>query len=266
MNLKKISPLLILLFTTLAFAEEKGLNQFDMFDNRFYINAGANFGTLQNHNNQTAQFISSNMGLGVEKLFFDSRIWLNAELGSMMSYHELDNNLSQEQKIPLAFDPKFYSLNLKLGRAFQIVDNSVQITPYALVGKNGNMTPYSLSNTAIDDHHVKYITSGLENFFWTTGIGGRLEYAVAETFDFYLDENLNYNLDNSHVQAPNVKLNNLELMNTIGAKWQAVSKLQFAIEGYYRYQQYTLSVPQEQDLQYNPLMDFGTRLMVGMTF
>jgi hypothetical protein len=183
-----------------------------------------------------------------------------------MTYNELDNNINQATKNPVPFDPNFFSMNLKLGRAFQVLQDHLQVTPYILLGKNGNMTPYTVIGSAQDINSVKYINSGLSNFFWTSGIGGRLEYAVNQTFDFYLDENLNYNLDNSKIQAPYVKQNNLSLVNLIGFKWQAWRELQFAVEGFYTYEDYLLSMPQEQNSQFNPSSNFGTRFVVGLTF
>jgi hypothetical protein len=264
MNVRNLVAVLLLVTSVdLVYAEP---TQFDMFDNRIYVTGGANIGVLHNNWDQTAKIFAGDAGLGVEKLFPTSRIWLDFELSNLFSYHELDDNLTQSPKNPVPFDPKFFSMNLKLGRAFQIVSNDLQLTPYALVGKNGNLSPYTVLNTAVEQNQVKYINSGLNNYFWTTGIGGRLEYAVADTFDFYLDENLNYNIDNSKVQSPFVKQNNLELVNLIGAKWQAWRELQFAVEGYSNYQHYVLSQPEAQNSQFNPFMNFGTRFVVGLTF
>jgi hypothetical protein len=264
MNVRKKCALMFLsCFLGVSYAER---NQFDMFDNRVYLDGGANVVVLKNQWQQSSKVLSTNAGIGVEKLFVTSRVWFDFELGNLMTYHELDNNLMQSPKNPLPFDPNFFSMNLKLGRAFQVVDNQLQITPYVLLGKNGNMTPYTVVDSAQDINGVKYINSGLSNFFWTSGIGGRLEYAVNETFDFYLDENLNYNLDNSKIQSPYVKQTNLSIVNLVGIKWQAWRELQFAVEGFYTYQDYLLSMSQDQNSEYNPSSTFGTRLTVGLTF
>ncbi len=247
----------------LSYAEQ---NQFDMFDNRVYLDGGANLVVLKNNWQQSSKILSTNAGIGFEKLFVTSRVWFDFNLGNLMTYHELDNNLAQAAKNPVPFDPNFFSMNLKLGRAFQVVDDQLQTTPYILLGKNGNMTPYTVVDSAQDINGVKYISSGLSNFFWTSGIGGRLEYAVNQTFDFYLDENLNYNHDNSKIQAPYVKQNNLALVNLVGFKWQAWRDLQFAVEGFYTYQDYLLSMPQDQNSEFNPSSTFGTRFTVGLTF
>lgn len=261
----------ILLFNIITFSYAKNVEslqktQFDMFDNRMYLGADASLLFLSNNWGQNASLLSSNAELGVEKLFFNSRVWFDFNLTNLISYHQLDNNIIQPTKNPLPFDPNLFTISLKVGRAFQVVHNHLQITPYGLFSKNSNMTPYSVLYTAQDQDGVKYINSGLNNFFWTAGFGGRLEYAVSNTFDFYLDEHLSYSYDNAVIQHPYVKQNNIALANLLGMKWQAWNKLQFAVEEFYNYQDYLITLPEQQYSQFRPKSILGTRFVVGLTF
>ena len=261
-----------------AFAVNNGA--FQQFDDQYDIGYGMSQMTFQNGNGsqniQQNQFIT----LDVERLF-DVGVWMNVNADLVLSQNSLGNSsvgtgqgnsgIPNNPGMPASQDPNFGGVNAKVGYAFPILPEHLQLTPYAMVGRNTN-----LSMSGIVSNGYANVT---QDYFYTGGIGGRIEYRINKYILVYGDQLASYNWDQSAPVGGIQPQNNMIWVSTLGAKFNIVKNLQLGIQGYYNNYQYMSSPPSPTPSNnggstssgnlttiYQPQNSIGGVFTVGLTY
>ena len=233
--------LLSIAFTT-AFAAEN--LSFKEFDNEYNTGIGVYNSSFKNgagyQNIQQSQFLS----LEVERLF-DKGIWMDVGASivtSQNSYGNSANGTGQSGSgvpyfpgMPSSQDPNLGGVNAKVGYAFPVMPDQLQLTPYGLLGRNTN-----LAMSTILSNGFANVTN---DYYYTVGAGGRLEYIVNSNIFLYADQLISYNFDQSQPVGGIAPQNNMVYLTTLGAKFNIVDNLQLGVSGFYKNYQAMASVP-----------------------
>ena len=261
-----------------AFAVNNGA--FQQFDDQYNIGYGASQMSLQNGaGNQTLQqnqFIT----LEVERLF-DMGVWMDVGANLVLSQNSLGNQATGtgngqsgvpgQPGMPASQDPNFGGVNAKVGYAFAILPQHLQVTPYALAGRNTNLAMSSIVSNGYNN-----VTS---DYYYTGGVGARIEYRINPYILVYADQNAAYNWDQSAPTAGVQPQNTMNYVSTLGAKFNVVKNLQLGLSGFYNNYQQMASAPyptpsnnggQGSNGQlttiYQPQSSMGGLVTVGLTY
>lgn len=123
-----------------------------------------------------------------------------------------------------------YGLNGKVGYAFSLANQHLLLTPYALVGMNNN------SSTMINE--IASLLPGSSSatanqFYYTGGVGGRLEYRINRTIDLYADQNVAMNWDQTGLPFGIQPQNFVSYTSTLGARFNLAPNFQLGVKGFY---------------------------------
>lgn len=250
---------------------------FQQFDNQYNLGYGYNEVTVQNGNNTAAQIDNQTLNLEVERLF-DVGVWMDAivNMNLQSSTNQSGGMGGQTNGIQpwLTQDPNFVSLNAKVGYAFEVVTNHLQITPYLTLGRNSNLMASTVAYANNGAYH-----NIAQDYYLTMGVGGRLEYRINRAIDLYLDQLVNYNWDQSNPGTyasvgSAVAQNTMLWTTTLGAKFNIVKNLQLGINGFYTSYQQLATAPNDIGALgassgvgiYRPNYAFGGMINVGLTY
>lgn len=246
-------------------ADENSNASFQKFENEYNLGYGYSQGGLINGKQQTSTYNEQTFNLEVERLF-NNGIWLDGNFNMVTGYGQEDlgplnggNNSGQ----PFGQNPFMYGFALKGGYAFQLIQDSLQIIPYAMFGRSSNLATSTVEGNANNTISADY--------FYTGGLGTRLDYRINDTFMIYADELYQYNWDNSGaIQTAQINLygksyaaTNYELTSTIGAKVNVWESLQLGVNGFYTYFQPQSNI---SGLVYTPNNIFGVMGTIGLTY
>ena len=242
------------------------LDSFQKFDNQFNVGYGVTMGNIVNGSNNQALVGTNYLQLDVERLF-DNGIWFDLSAG-LMTYSTNYNSIAPGTAPGLiGQNPNIANLNTKVGYAFPLVTDIVKITPYALIGRNTNLTANTLVNTTTIDPATGVGTTPniTQDYFYTTGLGGRLEYRINDKFSTYFDQSIAYNFDQSTSGNVYSGANSSNWMFTSSAniKYNVTKQLQFGLNGFYSYQMASGSMPSNQ---YQLQQNLGGLISVGITY
>ncbi|MFN8770431.1 MAG: hypothetical protein ACK5Z5_02110 [Neisseriaceae bacterium] len=270
MKQKRILILGSLLFITNVFADGSG---FQAFQNEYNLGYQFTQMTLINGDQSTAQANQQAINLEVEHLF-DIGIWADASLNMVTNYSQptlgpdYKNGGSGGQPNSQAYafgqNPFMYSILLKGGYAFSLLDDKMQIIPYVMFGRNANWAASTI------------VANGYENVatidsFLTGGVGLRLSYRFGENLMLYADQLYNYNWDQSGAiktiqtteYGKSYAATNYELTTTIGAKYNVTKDFQIGLSGFWNNYQHQSNI---SGTVYIPQNTFGEMLTVGLTY
>jgi hypothetical protein len=160
-------------------------------------------------------------------------------------------------------NPSDYGVNGKVGYAFTMANQHLQITPYGMVGLNNNASSMVAINGVANPQ-------GANLFAYTAGGGARIEYRANRWFLLFADQSLGYNWDQSGPLGGVMPQNNLFYTSTLGMKFNVVKNFQIGLRGYYTgYSPQAsnavpgtggfITVPQAQNA-------FGGLVSVGLTY
>ncbi|HMT02832.1 MAG TPA: hypothetical protein PKD00_05905 [Burkholderiales bacterium] len=247
---------------TLNISSVFAISKFQNFDNEFNLGYGIYQTTLSNgaHNqtlqqNQIAQ-------LEVERLF-DIGVWLDVKGSLVTASNSLGNmaaGTGQERGI-LSQDFNLGGINSKVGYAFEVVNEHLQLIPYGQMGLNTN-----LAMSTVINNNQQNITN---DFFYTLGIGLRLEYRISNELFLFADQVGNYNWDQSGPVNGIQPQNNIIYTSTIGIKYNACKNLQLGLNGFYNNYQYKALAPTIDSTGtsiYQPQYNVGGMFTVGLTY
>ncbi len=242
---------------------------FQQFDNQYNVGYAYNNLSIQNGANKNAEISSQSLNLNLERLF-NNGVWMN--IATSMN---LDTNTNQIGSYGgqingnqpfLTQDPNYISANAKVGYAFEVVSNHLQIIPYAFLGRNSN---FAASSIAYNNN------SNITQYaYFNLGLGSKLEYRINRNIDLYLDELMAYNFDLSNPSMnistlhTGVPQDNINFKTVIGAKFNVVKNLQLGVNAFYNNIVSQANAP--VDLQgvsvYTPRYLLGGMLTVGLTY
>ncbi len=209
-------------------------SSFQQFDKQFNLGYGMSQGTLKNGANEISGVTQSSINLEIERLF-NNGVWFLVDGNIVIS--TLNNQVNGVGSGNSMFNqqPNLGGLNAKVGYAFAMVPDTLLLTPYALIGRNTN-----LSASTVQNNNDANITN---DFYYTGGLGGRLEYRINNMFDVYADELVAYNWDQSGPVGGIQPQNNMIFTSTLGAKFNLYKQLQLGVNGFYSIYQPMASLP-----------------------
>jgi hypothetical protein len=240
---------------------------FQEFDNQIYIGYGTTYGNLTNTYNQNSNYGTTLIGIGVERLF-DMGLWLRFDGTLMTGYSNFNSSNPNALTGPLGQSPSVADLNIKVGYAFPVVKDTLLVTPYALMGRNTNLTSNSLNNNnASGTGGTSTLNANVtQDYFLTGGIGGRIEYRINSVFDIYFDQNALYNSERSGPTSNYTSATNYQLTSTLGAKFNVWDELQLGLNGFYTYNQLSGAAAPAQFYQLYQQNQVGGMVTVGLTY
>ncbi len=201
---------------------------FQDFDNQFNLGYGMNQMSVKNSQNSDAQVTDSYLSFEVEKLF-EMGVWfrVNANLVTSSLTNQSTGYGSTEkgsQYGVLNQSPNLGGIDGSVGYSFELLPN-LQLIPYGYVGRNTNLT----MATAINNQQAN-ITN---DYFYTLGMGARLEYRINSAIDVYFDQLANYNWDQSGPTSGISPVNLEVFVSTLGAKFNIYENFQVGVNAYY---------------------------------
>ena len=238
---------------------------FQQFENEYNLGFGFSQGGLINGQQQTSSYNEQMFNLEVERLF-NNGIWLDGNFNMVTQYSQEDlGPLNGGNGSGSAFgqNPFMYGFSLKAGYGFQLIQDTLQIIPYAMLGRNSNV-----ATSTVNANGDQTIAS---DYFYTGGIGARLDYRINNTIMLYADQLYSYNWDNSgaikDIQVPmygkTYAATNYEFTSTLGAKFNVWQSLQLGVNGFWTNYQPQSNI---SGLMYTPDNIFGMMATIGLTY
>lgn len=268
----------LLLLTSLVasnvFADISG---FQLFENQYNIGYQFTQMTLINGQQQTAPVTQRAINLEVEHLF-EMGIWADANFNMVTSYSQptlgpdyanggsggQGSGQSDDQAYAFGQNPFMYSFTLKGGYAFSVLNDELQLIPYAMFGRNANWAASTIVANG-------YQPAASNDFFSTGGLGVRVAYRVAQDLMFYMDELYSYNWDNSGAiktiqtaeYGKSYAATNYQFTTTLGARYNVTQDFQVGVSGFWNNYQHQSNV---SGLVYIPQNTFGEMVTAGLTY
>ncbi|HLX54252.1 MAG TPA: autotransporter outer membrane beta-barrel domain-containing protein [Aquella sp.] len=219
--MRKLLISLLAVSSTASFAVANN-SEFQEFLNEANIGWGMNqtvssFGTSPK---APGNLISTGNQLNLEaERLFNSGVWVDAVANMQFA--------AGPTAIP--YNAPSYGLNGKVGYAFPLANQHLLITPYGQVGMNNN------SSTMVNELVVTTSTPGItaNDYVWTAGVGGRIEYRINRWIDIYGDQNIVYNWDQTGMTLGIMPQNFMSLTSMIGARFNLAPNFQLGVRGYY---------------------------------
>jgi len=230
---------------------------FQQFDNEYNIGYGVTSGNLTNGNTggvNNTQF----MNIEVEHLF-NMGVWFDVN-ASLLTYYsqEVDPAVASLGNTT-GSQPNFGGLNANVGYAFAFIPEHLLLIPYGTVGRNTNLSSYTLNNAGTN-------TNLTQDYFWTFGIGARLDYRINNIFDVYLDQSAVYNSSQAPVTQGLAPNDNYLYTTTLGAKFNVYRSLQLGAKGFYQNSYYTQSLTGAGSTAWVPQSTVGGLVSIGLTY
>lgn len=256
---------LILLASTTALPSFAYFNYstFQKFDNEvsfgFNVQQG-NFSTLNSPGASNSYGITA-FNLEVEKLF-DIGLWLDVNVGNVQIYTQTVGPVS-----PLGAYPFLASLNAKVGYNIAFT-NFFALTPYLLLGKNANLTTF----TGTIGGSAPTNQGATQDFFYTAGLGARLEFPINKYVYLFADQLVAYNDDQTRLYYNGLMMtaSNYQTTSTVGVKVNLAQNLQLASNVFYNtytgYDTNTLNAMNDSGQGGLPTTALGAQFSVGFTF
>lgn len=260
--MRKLLISLLALSGASSFAMANNLLQ--QFDNQYNLGYGMSATGMQNGAGSHSQANSQFINLEVERLF-DAGVWMdvNANMVTSSNNDQPAGSTGAGSKNPLNQNFNLGGMNAKVGYGFSLAHQHLMITPYGLVGRNTNVAASTI------------LANGQQNmanndFFYTAGVGGRIEYRVTSWFDIYGDQNAAYNWDQSQPNMFYQPQNMTTYTSTLGAKFNIVKNLQLGANAFYTNYQYMAAAPTvgtgTTSSVYQPQSTVGGMITVGLTY
>ncbi len=199
------------------------LSDFQAFDNE--INVG--FGLQQDQSTQPDRSGSSTIGNNQVYSLEGERILNNGIYIDVLANMAFTSTPTNNQVNPVISN---YGVNGKVGYVFEVANTHLLLTPYGLLGLNNN----GLQRLNTATQAVTYNPSLNVGYFYTYGLGGRIEYRINDTILVYADQNYMMSLDQTQYgSSSNAMQNYNSAMSTLGAKFNLVDLFQLGVRAMY---------------------------------
>ncbi|MBP7781524.1 MAG: hypothetical protein KA049_01095 [Burkholderiales bacterium] len=261
--MRKILILSLTSLATYAFAatsinsESSSYVAFQQFDRQYSFGFGVTSGQLTNGSNEATnntQFVN----VEVERLF-NIGVWMDINAYLLTYYSQVADPAVPTLGVTTGSQAQFGGLNAKVGYAFPLLKDTLMITPYAVLGRNVNLSSYSLAAAPS--------TANLtQDYFWSVGGGARLEYRLNNVFDFYLDQSAVYNASQAPTTQGLPANNNYAYTTTLGSKFNLYRNFQLGGQLFYTGNYFTQSLVTSSGTALVPQSAIGGMLSVGLTY
>lgn len=223
--MRKLLLSLLAVSSTAAFGVANN-SEFQEFDNQISLGWGMNSTTSNAatvFSGTGAAYSSNGNMLNMEgERLFNSGVWVDVNANMQFGGGETTPSIATTPYIAPA-----YGLNGKVGYAFPLAGQHILLTPYALLGINSNVNSY------VSDVFTATPANSANSFYYTAGVGGRLEYRVNRWLELFADQNATYNWDQSQPQAGIAPQNFASYTSTLGAKFNLAPNFQLGVRGWY---------------------------------
>lgn len=249
---------------------------FQDFQNEYNIGYGYSSGSLINGAHNTVSYNTQSLNLELEHLF-DMGVWFDVNFSMLTSNNQ--QNLGQlnggngsytgnpmyDNGAAFNQNPFVFTFNGRAGYAFNLIKNTLQLTPYLMLGRNSNWATSTI------------LANGSENltmdYFYTGGLGARLSYRINNAILLYADGSGVYNWDNSgavksiqsspEYYGKSYAATNFGFKSAVGGKFNVYKSLQLGANAFW----YNFE-PQSNisGLMYTPQNTFGGELSIGLTY
>jgi len=258
--MRKIIFTLLSISAVSAFASQNVL--FQEFDNRASIGYGmqqntSGYGTSRNVPVNSWVYSTSNiLNLEAEHLM-DIGIWVDVNANTAFGSGPVNKNPVTGSTVG-TYQSSDYGINGKVGYAFTMANQHLQIIPYAALGINS-------MNTVI-----QYIPStpgvNANSFAYLGGVGGRLEYRINRTILLFADQLVAYNWDQSGPKGGIMPQNMITSTSTLGAKFNLAPNFQLGVQGVYSDYQPLASNSTSAGFMMQPQWSLGGLVSLGITY
>ncbi len=258
--MRKISFILLLLSSIVANAQSNA--PFQEFDNRASIGYGmqqttSGYGTTSTIPVNSWVYSKSNiLNFEVERLM-DAGIWVDVNANMAFGAGPVSRNAITGSNGG-TYQSSDYGINGKVGYAFTMANQHLQITPYAALGVN------SMSGS------IQYVTStpgvSANNFAYLGGAGGRIEYRINRAILLFADQLVAYNWDQSGPIGGVMPQNMITLTSTGGAKFNLAPNFQLGVQGVYSNYQPLASNKTSTGFMMQQQWSIGGLVSVGITY
>lgn len=223
--MRKLFISLLAASSTASFAVANN-SEFQEFDNQISIGYGQNSTTSKSATaagGSGAEYSSTGSMLNFEgERLFNNGVWVDVNANMQFGGGPTSINVTAPYIAPS------YGLNGKVGYAFSLANQHLLLTPYGLVGINNNQ-----NSTVGEDLLSQSPLNSADNFYYTGGIGGRLEYRINRWIELYADQNIAYNWDQSNPQFGIAPQDFTSYTSTLGAKFNLAPSFQLGVRGWY---------------------------------
>ena len=275
---KKVLASFILGYSGMVFAVDN--SSFQSFEDQYSAGYDYLSGNLVDGYGNTSSFSAQSLNLEVERLF-DNGIWVDGNYNMVTNYSQPNlgplnggngsSNLCDSSNNCANYgsefgqDPFMFSLLFKAGYAFQLVNNKLQIIPYAMLGRSDNW-----STSTVNSNGGNNLTT---DYFFTGGLGGKLAYKINNTILVFADEVYTYNWDNSgavksiqsdpSVYGKSFAATNDSWTSTLGAKFKVYKDLELGASTFWNVYQPHSNIASDI---YIPSNTFGAQVSIGLTY
>lgn len=249
---------------------------FQAFQNEYNIGYGYSEGKLINGAHNVSSYNTQSLNLELEHLF-DMGLWFNLNFGMLTSNNQpnlgpLNGGNGSYNSNPMynngaAFNqnPFVFTFHGRVGYAFNLISNTLQLTPYVMLGRNSNWaTSTVLANGSAN------LT---EDYFYTGGLGARLSYRINDVILLYADGSGIYNWDNSGAvksiqtstayYGKSYAATNFGFNSVVGAKFNVYKSLQLGANAFWNNFEPQSNI---SGLMYTPTNTFGGEVSIGLTY
>jgi hypothetical protein len=243
-----------------AFASQNSL--FQEFDNRASIGYGiqqntSGYGSSRSIPVNSWVYSKSNiLNLEAEHLM-DIGIWVDVNANMALGSGPVNRNpITGSNGGTYQFSD--YGINGKVGYAFTMAYQHLQIIPYAALGMNNvsNLIQYIPSTPGVSANSFAYLG----------GVGGRLEYRINRTILLFADQLLAYNWDQSGPRGGVMPQNMVSLVSTAGAKFNLAPNFQLGVQGVYSNYQPQAGNATAAGFMMQPQWSLGGLVSLGITY
>src|SRR6185437_2663654 len=219
---------------------------FQDFQNEYNIGYGYSTGTLINGAHNTTSYNTQSVNLELEHLF-DIGVWFDVNFNMLTSNNQQNlgvlnggngsytGNPAYNNGAAFNQNPFVFTFNVKGGYAFNLINNTLQLTPYLMLGRNTNWATSTV------------LANGGENltqdYFYTGALGARLSYRINQAILLYADGSGVYNWDNSGAiksiqtstayYGKSYAATNFGFNSTVGAKFNVYKNLQLGANAFW---------------------------------
>jgi hypothetical protein len=238
---------------------------FQAFDNQVSMGYGQQQSTFGSYSTPTA---STGNIYGTVNLInfngehlFNNGIWVNVNADT--SFGAGPAGYATPTSLVNYANTSDYGINTKVGYAFIVLEDHLQLIPYAMFGLNNVFSSVITPVTRLANPQVA------NAYQYTFAGGARLEYRINDVAFLYADQIFVYNWDASGIQNGVLSQNNVAYTSTIGSKFNVAENIQLGIKGFW-----TGYIPQSGAgmsqgpgyFMYQPQSSVGGLVSVGLTY
>lgn len=238
-------------------AESSEYSAFQKFDRQYSLGYAVTSGNLTNGSSgavNNTQYVN----LEVERLF-NVGVWMDINANLLTYYSQNADPATPAVGTTTGSQPSFGGINAKVGYAFSLLPDHLLITPYGYLGRNTNLSSYTLSEAGSQ-------TNLTQDYYWSFGAGARLEYRINNVFDVYLDQNGIYNASQAPVTQGFSPNDYYSYTSTLGAKFNVYRNLQLGAQAFYNNYYFTQSLVTANGVALVPQSSVGGLVSIGLTY